>query len=250
MQQITPVLRNLLTQYNERIRLRFWGGEPPVEIRDHPQVEWVRLEAAPYPEFARFFAQQECDVFIAPLKESLFNRCKSAIKYLEYSALAIPGVYSRITPYEEIIQQGENGFLASAQSEWEDYLIKLIESQQLRYRLGQNAQDTVRRNWLTAHHAPEWAQAYESAKQIAANQNAQASKQEYVQVFIRVADQVRAWQNRLVAQMQDKDQTIHDLENRLIEAERFPNELKSSTAWKMVKWLWKLRSLFSPSTDR
>jgi processive 1,2-diacylglycerol beta-glucosyltransferase len=250
LETITPVLQRILARYGDRICLRFWGGEPPAGMREQRQVEWIKIEATTYVEFARFFQQQECDIFIAPLKDSLFNRCKSAIKYLEYSALGVPGVYSRITPYEVIVDHADNGFLASTELEWEECLVRLIESLPLRQHMGQHALATVQNHWLISQHAREWTQAYEAARQISSDHQAQALKQRYLQVFVRVANQVRNWQNNLYAQIQAKDQAIHDLEIRVLEAERFQNELKKSTAWKMVGWIWRLRSLLSPSDER
>jgi len=99
---ITPVFLRLLRRYRDKISLRFWGVLPP-ELEDHPNVEF-RVEKFPsYIEFAQYFSRQNSDIFVAPLCNNLFNRCKSPIKFIEYSALGIPGVYSRIAPYEGVV---------------------------------------------------------------------------------------------------------------------------------------------------
>ena len=112
--------------------------------------------------FARYFSKQNIDIFIAPLRNNLFNRCKSCIKFLEYSALGTPGVYSRIAPYEGIVVHGENGFLASSPQEWEAYLGILIKDHILRRSMGNAAQDTVKR-MLLSDHAHEWGTVYRAA---------------------------------------------------------------------------------------
>ena len=42
----------------------------------------------------------EPDICIAPLQDIEFNRGKSNIKCLEYTAIGAPGVYSDVTPYK------------------------------------------------------------------------------------------------------------------------------------------------------
>ena len=93
-------------------------------------------------------AAQRADLFIAPLRDTYFNRCKSAIKFLEYSHKGIPGVYSRLPMYEAVIQDGQNGFFASDLAEWEAHLEQLIASPALRQEMGQRARQTVTQDWL------------------------------------------------------------------------------------------------------
>ncbi len=151
LEVIVPVLERLLKRYSKQIYfkygkqiyLKFWGIAPPPEIREWPYVEWLDVGIVNYEEFASYFSDQDCDIFIAPLRDNLFNRCKSHLKFLEYSALAVPGVYSRVTPYESVVENGVNGFLATSPQEWEQCLIRLIENRELREQIGAEAHATV-----------------------------------------------------------------------------------------------------------
>ncbi|MCU0485450.1 MAG: glycosyltransferase [Anaerolineales bacterium] len=145
---IMPVLIELLNRYPGKLQIHIWGTEPPHALMMRPEVRWIPSPSNKYVDFARYFQTQCADIFVAPLLDNVFNHCKSPIKFLEYSALGVAGVYSRITPYEQIIQHGENGFLASTQNEWLEYLIRLVEDEQLRMLLAANAQTTLRSNWL------------------------------------------------------------------------------------------------------
>jgi len=162
---VTPVLIKLMALYPENIQLKFWGVQPPQEIAGAQQVTWIPIEnhVYDYAEFAQYFLQQKIDIFICPLVGNLFNSCKSAVKFLEYSALGVPGVYSRITPYQSVIQQGVNGFLASSLDEWEDCLIKLIENPPLRRSIATNAQKTLRDEWLLSKNATKWLEVFQEA---------------------------------------------------------------------------------------
>ena len=153
---VMPVLLRLLNHYSPRLRLRFWGIRPPTKLLNHPQVEWIPRAYRSYADFAAFFQTQSADIFIAPLVDNLFNRCKSHLKFLEYGVMGAPGVFSRLEPYTAIVQHGQNGLLANSLDEWEENLTKLIEDPALRLRLAINAQQTIREKWLLSKNAFLW----------------------------------------------------------------------------------------------
>lgn len=159
---IRPVLHKLLEKYRGHVKLRFWGIAPE-ELAQHPDVEWSKQTFPDYAAFAQYFVKQRADIFLAPLLPGLFNACKSHIKYLEYSALGAPGVYSRISPYERIITPGYDGFLASSLDEWEKYLMILIENSALRAQMGKNAQQRILSHFLLKDHLLEWNMIYRAA---------------------------------------------------------------------------------------
>jgi len=158
---IIPTLEKLLNHYDDRLEMIFWGIKPPETLHRLPNVNWVPVALANYREFADYFSRQNCEIFLAPLHDNLFNRCKSNLKFLEYSAIGAAGVYSRLAPYENVVVQGVNGFLASNSQEWETNLTVLIEDSGLRARIAKNAQATVANNWLLSEHAEEWKQLYQ-----------------------------------------------------------------------------------------
>ena len=51
------------------------------------------------------------DVAVAPLHDTAFNRCKSDLKFLEYAALGLPGIYSDVVPYKHAVRHEETGLL-------------------------------------------------------------------------------------------------------------------------------------------
>lgn len=162
LELVTPVLLRLLKRYGNKLTLRFWGLLPP-ELEGVPNVEFRAEKFYSYPEFAAYFARQGCDLFIAPLRDNLFNRCKSPIKFIEYSALGIPGVYSRIAPYEGVVAHGVNGFLAAGEEAWEAHSKTLIENASLRREIGRAARQTVDDYLLMSKNAHEWGTVYRAA---------------------------------------------------------------------------------------
>lgn len=157
---ITPVLVELLQQYSDRIEFRFWGIKPPEDIAFYSQVKWIPSVTYDYQGFSKFFQTQKADIFLAPLADNIFNRCKSGLKFFEYSALGIPGVFSDLDPYNDIITHGEQGLLAVSEDDWIENISSLIEDETLRYSLAVKAQSEIRENYLLSKNAYRWTEAY------------------------------------------------------------------------------------------
>ncbi len=86
---------------------------------------------------------QDIDIGIMPLPDINWTKGKCGLKGLQYMGLAIPTVMSPVGVNTKIITHGVNGFLASSDSEWIDYLSQLIESAELRKILGEAGRKTV-----------------------------------------------------------------------------------------------------------
>lgn len=105
------------------------------------------------PEYPEYLADQPWSIGIAPLINSPFNECKSSIKFFEYSVYKIPVVASRVYPYYKdilgvpVIEHEETGLLCDTVEDWVNNLSRLIESEELRNKLGQNAYNHIVKNW-------------------------------------------------------------------------------------------------------
>lgn len=109
----------------------------------------VPFKYSKYPYFIRWLKQiVDWDVAIAPLEYTQFNQSKSEIKYLEYSSLGIPGVYSNMGAYSQIIKNNETGILVNnSTKEWQSALINLIENIDLRKKIVNSAQNDIKNNY-------------------------------------------------------------------------------------------------------
>ena len=213
---IAPVLLSVLNRYSQQIRLRFWGVQPPVQLRAHPQVEWIPCDYRSYEDFAAFFQTQSADIFIAPLVDNLFNRCKSPLKFLEYSALGSPGVFSRLEPYTNIVQSGQNGLLAYSLNEWEESIIRLIENQELRVHLAASAQQTVREKWLLSKNAFRWQETLQRILHQIQEESSEGIKSPLLEILSSINIQLFESAQELNARVERQAQTIQEL-NVLVE---------------------------------
>jgi processive 1,2-diacylglycerol beta-glucosyltransferase len=161
IEMILPVLKRILQRYESRVRLIFWGLKPPEEIRFYPNVEWHALNMQDYAQFANYFLGQELDIFLAPLRSSRFNDCKSPVKYFECTAIGGAGICSDIAPYQQVVVHGQTGYLAGSVDEWAMLLGELIENHQLRLEMVRHAQENIRNTWLLSDHYQEWPKTYQ-----------------------------------------------------------------------------------------
>lgn len=86
---------------------------------------------------------QGIDIGIMPLPDIDWTRGKCGLKGLQYMGLSIPSIMSPVGVNTEIIEHGINGFLASTNEEWVQCLSQLIDSPELRKKLGETGRITV-----------------------------------------------------------------------------------------------------------
>lgn len=95
------------------------------------------------------------DIGLMPLTDDPWSRGKCGFKLLQYMAVGVPGVASKVGVNSEIIEHGVNGFLADGKREWVDCLSRLIEDVALRKSLGKKARKTVKERYSLEVNAPE-----------------------------------------------------------------------------------------------
>lgn len=247
---ITPVLLELLERYPERLKLSFWGAPPPHGLNGLPQVNWTAPQLPAYRDFAAFFQTQTVDIFVAPLVDNLFNQCKSPLKFLEYSALGAPGVYSRLAPFSYLMTDGQDGFLAETLDEWRKGLMQLIENEGLRMQLAMNAQATIRKKWLLAENAYRWQEAYTLAGEVAASKQPHpfselmdSMNRQLTETFQRkkaTEQSLRAKVAEQVGQLAAKDQAIQVIEAQLKQSREEAEALKAEILGYALSKSWRL----------
>ena len=234
LEMITPVLQRLLECYQASIEIHFWVVEPPQSLRQNPQVHWHARIIPEYTDFARYFEAQNVDIFIAPLTENSFNNAKSHIKFLEYSALGVPGVYSNIDPYSKIISHGVTGLLASDLVEWEKNLKKLIEDDDFRFHLARKAQKSVKIKWLLSDNAFRWRRAYQGAF-LNTKKERIAYQKPHSGLMGKISIQVTEMKKDFLRQLAERDAQLAERDAQLAERDAQLGALYNSHSWKITK---------------
>lgn len=133
LKMIEPVIKEIKKQYPE---VTFVTMGLPVDFSDEHH-KWVPMMAYP-----KKLASLGLDIGLSPLIDSSFNRCKSNLRWMNYSALKIPVVYS---PTEN--QKGLPGMKAESHHDWFEMLSILIEDTKLRTKLGNGQYKHLKENY-------------------------------------------------------------------------------------------------------
>lgn len=130
---VARVVPQLLDEYP---KLDVWlAGVLPGDFPEHERLRY--LNPVPIEDYAHLL--YNFDIGIAPLLDNRFNTAKSDLKLVEYSAIGLPIVASRVLPYEKSVRPGETALLANNPKDWLRHLRALIEDPELRAKLGANA---------------------------------------------------------------------------------------------------------------
>jgi O-antigen biosynthesis protein len=144
LEMVHPAIEQVLQKY-----LSVWfyciHGAPEI-YKKMPKVYWTR-KWANINIYPRYLASYKFDIGIAPLLDNNFNRGKSNLRWLEYSAMRTPSVCSPLPDFSRVIKHGENGFIANSTEEWVDALSNLIEDLDARRQVGENAYKTVKQDF-------------------------------------------------------------------------------------------------------
>jgi glycosyltransferase involved in cell wall biosynthesis len=108
------------------------------------------------------------DIGVMPLPDDKWSKGKCGLKALQFMALGIPTVCSPVGFNTDIIQDGENGFIAGTEDEWVDKLTRLLHSHELRQRLGHAGRVTVEQKYSAVTQAPR---VYEIFKSVLRDAN-------------------------------------------------------------------------------
>ncbi len=162
LEMIFPAIKKVIDTYGDKVVFKFWGCITP-ELHRLRGVEFVSSLVPDYKSFAEYMKGLDIDIALAPLVMNAFNECKSNIKFLEYSVCKIPGLYTRIAPYTDSINDGQTGMLCDDNSDsWYNAMEYLIENPDLREQIAENAYREVMARYTLEANAYKWFDLYSS----------------------------------------------------------------------------------------
>jgi GT2 family glycosyltransferase/glycosyltransferase involved in cell wall biosynthesis len=138
---VEPALARIKAVFAEHVSIDLLGVSTRADL-----PTWVNRIGMPvsatssYPGFVNWLTQQHWDIGIAPLADTNFNRCKSAIKALDYAAIGLPVLASDREAYRGTLADGPGGWLLpDDENAWFVALARLVRDCALRSRLGEAA---------------------------------------------------------------------------------------------------------------
>lgn len=238
LESIVPALVKIAETYKNKVKFKLWGLPKSLELLDSEYSEYFPAISSMYIKFVEQFKKEKIDIFIAPLDDNQFNRAKSHLKYLEYSAMKVPGVFSDLEPYSSFIYDGTNGFLATTQDEWYEKLSRPIEDHDLRKKVGENAFKDVMKNWSLSNNKTGLRNTYKNL----INENKAEKKSESL-LLHSVAIQISDHLERLSRERFERDGWITEKNWEI-------NQIKSSKTWKLATLFQKARMKLAPPNSR
>lgn len=144
------------------------GGPAPKEYLDHPRIKF-RHEYRDIEAYPGWISKQGFDIGIAPLVDNEFNRGKSNLRWLEFSAMGIPTVAADVMHFKQTVKHGETGFLAGTHEEWVKCLTDLVNDPELREGIGRAARLEIETNWTPEVQARKYRAALEGIANAVSN---------------------------------------------------------------------------------
>lgn len=172
---------------------------PPGEFLQGTGLAIQAHENMSYSHFKAFLATLDNTIGIIPLCESRFSRCKSAVKFLDFSLSGIPTVCSDVPPYNDSVSSGENGILcANLEEDWCQAIRKLVLSAPLRTEIANTARQFTESEFPIKHAADCWNKVFTSTQ---AGQGKQGSEllavRKNIPILLHYMMSLPAWRSAL-----------------------------------------------------
>lgn len=139
---LTAVVKGAARRFGGAVAFEFIGYCPDA-IASHPEV--TSLPAIDdYEAFMRTMLSRGWTAAIAPLTDSPFENAKTNLKFREYGAARLAGIYSHVPLYSSCVQHEQTGLLVPNEPEaWLDAIDWLRADPSRRQRLVERARDVV-----------------------------------------------------------------------------------------------------------
>jgi glycosyltransferase involved in cell wall biosynthesis len=165
LMMVAPILRETLIKHpevtlclvNSAIQQSCKALGKPYPFEGLKNVHYADRSVA-INRYARFMAHFGFDIGIAPLVDCNFNRSKSNLRWLEYSALSVPCIATNVSHFNQSITHGVDGLLIDQNDpkRWATAIENLITDKDLRESIGRSAYKRVKRDFNVARNAPKY----------------------------------------------------------------------------------------------
>lgn len=154
LQEIADVFTNLNAE------LAVFCGDRPEFLNN---LDFTHI---PYDPREESEAVRTFDIGLVPLPDNEFAAAKSPIKAIQYMACAVAPVVSDVGATRSMFVEGKSALFARTKAEWANGLQRLIDDEQLRIRLGEEARKTFEANHRLGNQVPKLAQILKDVKSL------------------------------------------------------------------------------------
>lgn len=142
LRTIENVLIKIMSEHRDTVELVIYGWNRKLLVRHQllTEIPVTHQAIENTNNFPACLNAMTIDIGLIPFANNFYNRSGLVFnRLLDFSGFMIPSVMPAVTPFNKIIKDGENGFLASTHDEWHSKITKLISDAELRRNIGQAA---------------------------------------------------------------------------------------------------------------
>jgi glycosyltransferase involved in cell wall biosynthesis len=151
---LLPELENLLKQHPDW-EIDFIGVTPDIS-RAVGKVNFLPYQHDYY-SYVDLIRERRWDIVLSPLLDTESARSKTNNKYREFAAMGVPGVFSAVGAYNEVVD-GELGIVVENTAEaWREGILRLAGDEELRHSIARHATADARNKYALGHVVTEWA---------------------------------------------------------------------------------------------
>lgn len=136
---ILPIINKVSEEMNMRININLIGSKI-FDVRKYKNLE---IKFNKWSSENEYELIKESDIGIMPLKNSEWAKGKCSLKLLQYMAAGIPVIGSDVGENKNVIINGENGFLATDNKDWESHIKYYIKNRNKIEEMGKRAREFV-----------------------------------------------------------------------------------------------------------
>lgn len=119
-------------------------------------IQGIPIEAHEWSAVNEVELLQRIDIGLYPLPDEEWVYGKSGLKALQYMALGIPTIATKIGANYRIIDDGKSGFLVKSDKDWTEKIELLIRDAKLRQKLGSEGRKKVEQFYSIKANAPTY----------------------------------------------------------------------------------------------
>lgn len=161
-EMIRPALARILQEY-QKVGLILAGELNASDTLNKFGNRIVKKRATGWQELPNLLIQ--ADVNLAPLEDTLFNRAKSEIKWIEAALVKVPTVASKVGAFEKMVEDGTTGVLCeNTENSWYEALELLVCDEKTRRQMGKAAYQYVMDHCTTEAMAQQYDHLFATTK--------------------------------------------------------------------------------------
>jgi glycosyltransferase involved in cell wall biosynthesis len=138
MKRLNPIIKRLAKEHD--IIMTYHANMPSRSEGAIKHVKWK------FSDWEKMLADSDIGVTIKPVEDRQQQR-KPPTKVLSYMAAGLPVVCTPSAADKMVVEHGKTGFFAYTDEEWRKCLMMLIESPELREKIGKAARDYAKENF-------------------------------------------------------------------------------------------------------